>query len=1435
MGKDKACNDIINTAKNNINFSYCHTKYFYSYNIKYNIKSFTKYGSYNILDNQPGYGTLEIGKNIILENDKTYKVLDCNSTYSEPIVNDKEQKQFEDDLIEFISKDNLETVLQNSIDEYTKFISYLKKMKQYYSIDIEFFETLLAKAKEKVKDINLNQTKVMEDYENMNKNLFISIVLKKIVSMLVDGFSLSLRPSSILRKLMFLPYIGILIFILEIASLIYDIFKNYQGNKFAKEFGLIHSFYSYLTYEVASILLNNTNNSEVFHKYRYNNRYILRMYNSNMVDNEQMYMLLKAHIHPKNIYIEVDIDEEAYNQSMISEYNTQNESDIKFDKTVQISTFYSPRGVNSSSYFFHIHKMIYESNKFLFIQTSNFSSPFISSIMKSSYENLYNNKYSVILSNSQCVNNVTSKSQRYAFDIIEQNIGSSSLALLPVRHIKLDEFFITVKIKLEEYVTNIFNTYTIISNRKYDVNVNKDDIKKYADNMYDLYLFRHLLQYYTAVAFDISQPELNQVLIYKAVSFFNIYDKRHTCIKYLYGILNHYDESLYSLSIYSDYNILSKILDRKKECKDIDLNISKDICSFWNSIADLHSFINNLKIIVSSYYFSNIDENLKEDIKAAVAQEHELLDEFFNKSKDEDLSLSSYIMSSSILKDLFKQIISTEYAIDFLKEQKILYKKFSVLVQNVDTLYEPLSLYLLYIYESKYKIKLSELEKNGIPCNTIDFTIFRDIVLELIYHDIETKLPVTLARLEYVFGSRKYFHRMCEYIFMEYIYQYGENSLFVFTSFISSHISVCLHKKSNELRALINDDKSFNPLFNLEDMKIEYYLNMCKEQSPFILDSIFKYLTLLISSILTGVKSEHSESVESLVIDKTVDIVNSVVVAYIKEKMPAYIDIDDFSSIDQFAESINGLDFSNPNAINSVIKSFNKLSIRINVELESVKRFKSLHTMTTAFIACTNIYKDKQLFNNVLSSNGTVRIGFDTIIHYSEKYTANAYNNSNNIYINNNLHNTMSVHKAFSDFHFKDNFKKLINLCCNITDNDFNEMRDKLIEENKKKYIKQFQTLLKKNHNISFSERAFEIIKIKNGTYELKLQDNYNIVNKSINNAVNKSLKEYNAAGLKLTNSNINIRPRLLLKNGAQPVYQSIIKNQSFKKVIKNTGKFLFSKEDFISAVAGLAIDYFFPTADYEEYKAKRNAIKYAYLHRRADIPGAYWNQEKGYFTIPVQINQNFIMSDFRAMVVGGAHFDNSCFIKGTSSGIFVQDNKKVSKSFIEIMIDYIDNISVTDVDKKMGRYLLAYCNIINYLYQLSMVHNDCSTELNKLYDTASSILSTVGMSLGTGVIHQVKEKPNGTKEPINNNYYVQTDNFLMKDFVIQLKRFGESNYKFYHTQEETQNGKQSKKTNKKGKGSLTFLDDDNKEIPLLLGSLIYDEQWFKSTIDSEN
>ncbi len=273
-----------------------------------------------------------------------------------------------------------------------------------------------------------------------------------------------------------------------------------------------------------------------------------------------------------------------------------------------------------------------------------------------------------------------------------------------------------------------------------------------------------------------------------------------------------------------------------------------------------------------------------------------------------------------------------------------------------------------------------------------------------------------------------------------------------------------------------------------------------------------------------------------------------------------------------------------------------------------------------------------------------------------------------------------------------------------------------------------------------------------------------------------------------------------------------------------------------VSFLAETFIDYKLPIIDRDEYERNKAAIEFAYTSKRVNNFGSIWNEDKykRFFTMPRSITQNYIMADFRAMVAGGAHFDNSCFIKGTSSGIFVQDNKVVSRSFIEVIIDHIDVMSRIDIDKKMGKYLLAYCNVINYIYQLSNVHNDTIGKHNEYIQNVSSILSSVGMSLGNGVIHQVKEKQDETNESIINNYYVQNDNFLMKDFVIQLKRIGESNYKFYHTQEEISTN------NKKNQDNELLQSDtdssyDNKEMPLLLGSLIYDETWYRTDIDKNN
>ena len=304
--------------------------------------------------------------------------------------------------------------------------------------------------------------------------------------------------------------------------------------------------------------------------------------------------------------------------------------------------------------------------------------------------------------------------------------------------------------------------------------------------------------------------------------------------------------------------------------------------------------------------------------------------------------------------------------------------------------------------------------------------------------------------------------------------------------------------------------------------------------------------------------------------------------------------------------------------------------------------------------------------------------------------------------------------------------------------------------------------------------------------------------------------------------------------------------------------------------------DNFFTIIDKEEYENKLYAIKHAYINQTSNIYGAEWNIKQDYFTLPRCISQNYIMSDLRAMVVGGAHFDNSCFIKGTSAGIFVQNNQTVTKSFIEVMNDYIDIVDEKLLDVKMGRYLVAYYKVINFLYELGNYYQYSPEKLKSLHSGLSSITNF----METNNIIQNKEMNYETKtQKINDKTVENVDHLVIKDFVIQLKRIGESNYKFYETQMPAKKG-QASNNNDNSKGgdvqeaqpvqdnstatatvtatatdantksdnsSSTYenknnvLNDDinllaeNKEMPVLLGSLIYDESWFKSDIDKYN
>ena len=158
--------------------------------------------------------------------------------------------------------------------------------------------------------------------------------------------------------------------------------------------------------------------------------------------------------------------------------------------------------------------------------------------------------------------------------------------------------------------------------------------------------------------------------------------------------------------------------------------------------------------------------------------------------------------------------------------------------------------------------------------------------------------------------------------------------------------------------------------------------------------------------------------------------------------------------------------------------------------------------------------------------------------------------------------------------------------------------------------------------------------------------------------------------------------------------------------------------------------------------------------------------------------------------------------------------------------------------------------------------------KLKILYDNLSRIEEFINSK---NLIQKKKGADNENILNINNNNSQTIDNSLMKDFVIQLKRIGESNYKFYETQKPGKEG-QASNNNDNSKGgdvqeaqpvqdnstvtatatataTATTESDNNSnvkfgdykssekgddEMPVLLGSLIYDESWFKSTIDDE-
>ena len=209
---------------------------------------------------------------------------------------------------------------------------------------------------------------------------------------------------------------------------------------------------------------------------------------------------------------------------------------------------------------------------------------------------------------------------------------------------------------------------------------------------------------------------------------------------------------------------------------------------------------------------------------------------------------------------------------------------------------------------------------------------------------------------------------------------------------------------------------------------------------------------------------------------------------------------------------------------------------------------------------------------------------------------------------------------------------------------------------------------------------------------------------------------------------------------------------------------------------------------------------------------------------LPIKITKNYLMSDFKAALIGGAAFDNDCFVRGTSAGIFIQDNDKIAQNVVHKLCDYIYNIPLDKIDPKNAIYIEAYKKIIRYLYNI----DSSVTKINDLYNNiGTSLLSDYGVVVLSP--DMINKSENNERYNINaqDEKYIQVS--YIDDFAIQLKRFGEYNYKYFYSHKELISEGNGSSNGGKLKNNKTMKD---KVFPILLGMLVYDKEWIDNKME---
>ena len=1451
--ENSAKTNIINTANYEQDFSYPNTIYYKSYTISRYVNQY--HIGYNTLKtkckpfDEVNYPIkIETGVPNINNNNKIEEYIVPNNsndiknitTINTSGINTKENSNDTELLDYLLSDKKIEKKLNDDLDTFCKYINNLNT-----NLDIKELQDVYIyanKSKNQVISRMNNTLKYLDEVDDeFLKNFLISECLYITKDILIENLvpSMELKNTklyNLIESSRFLskkePRIAVLVLFAEISAKIFEFKEKYdkyrnaeKGYKLGQEYAVIEALYYYLSKELAYIYLQKYINNDIFIKTKlsYDSNHLI-MYANNSKNPYLVSLHSKNSTYVRDILHTVELNTDNPSHYATSLYSlpheyVENQSNERRNSICQLSMHTEKDKIDTSVYFHHIKSLIIDANYLTFMQTKDYSSLTIYALLKQGLNGSISNnsdkknKYTILVSNKIAKENILSLSQKLLSDKHE-NLAENVVCFYLKERYSID----AIIAEYSNHISQISNdlAYCIVHFSSYNHK------QRYSMSPIVGTLFKVFTSHFFSLIQNLYDDNFGNFCEYPVYDYYiivmsaNITDFFYPLLSLKFHESNEYYIKKFHILIYelywSFYHKLNSALDsiltfnsglkvkileylimspteideQYNEISDkyIDVELEK---KFLKTIAFMYQKLTHLYMI-SEQFYQTLSTNSIEKIKTAKKEYKEAVENYFKHGIDE--LETSYpllnivdIKQDNQLKDIYVNTITCLFSEKYTQEKAELLGKIEEYckqypVEDFDSLIN--EIYIKKYHEISLKINLRLFGTNKVHFFVIEEDYCHNLLKDIMHEEISIILPISSDIFSYVCDNETYYKKLCAAIFLKHLKKDDnpiEYHTYLFDKLIERVNIISLH---NIYEYVI-----------LVSTVLDYLIDNRKNSKD--IDDLNQANSSIISKDKIKTVIKNKEALQAL----------------LKETLVYYLfdDKDDFEVTDivdlELVQSIlkkviEELAFTS-NFINRTLSASNFVNTFV---------YKKIKKVTKAALVGAGRGIS---YNNIAVSDDVAENGLSD----SEKYGNYI---SKQHYVNQKAAIKRSLMAAYNSIKYEisDNIRIL------------NEDRDAIIKTFKgiRSNVKE---LLKQNGTQPWGNQLKSLF--NNLDYYIGL-----------NATSHNSNKAFGAAKLKTTTEGNKV-----------------------KKTVNTSAPLTVIVDDYVTDLLDKhIIGKYFKVLNVEEYENKYFAMQYAFMSKRENTPGAEWNASRRYFTLPASINQNFIMSDFRAMVVGGAHFDNNCFVQSRSVGVFIQDNLEVSKSFLEIVTGYLDVVKEQQLDVKMGKYLVAYYKVIYYLYGLKKIQKFNYFYLEMLYGNLSDIKNFIDEN---DLINQIEKADSENTQNINNNNSQTIDNSLMKDFVIQLKRIGESNYKFYETQKPAKKG-QASNNNDNSKGgdvqeaqpvqdnstatatvtaTATTESDNNSgvermvmqissfeddEMPVLLGSLIYDESWFKSTID---